>query len=131
MERQIKKYGNRKLYDTTQSKYISLRDIKGFIREGDTVSIVEKETGEDITSEILTKAILDDKEDKNESLSPGMLHNIIRWGSSTIETGISKVGERINRMIPVAGIKEFESLAKQVEDLENKVEKLQNKLKDK
>ena len=129
MERIIKKYGNRKLYDTTQSKYISLKDIKSFIRDGETVQIVEKESGDDITSEILTKAILDDKEDSRDSLSSGLLHNIIRWGSSTLESGITKVGERINRMIPVAGIKEYETLAEQVKKLEAKVEKLQKKLK--
>ena len=45
----IKKYGNRRLYDTANSKYVNLEDIAGFIREGRDVQVVDAKTGQDLT----------------------------------------------------------------------------------
>lgn len=56
----IKKYPNRRLYDTTASKYINLEDIAKFVREGRDVQVLDAQTGEDVTRATLTQIIVDD-----------------------------------------------------------------------
>lgn len=128
MERLIKKYENRKLYDTTQSKYVALRSLKDFIRNGETITIIEQKTGNDITSEVLTKAILEDTQDERDTITSGTLHALIRWGSNTLEAGLSRVGKGLNKVLPIAGNDEVSSLKKQIEALEQKVDELQKRL---
>lgn len=128
MNRVIKKYGNRKLYDTVESKYVSLRTIKQLIRDGETVKIIERETGRDITSEVLTKAILEDTQDKRDEITSNTLHDLIRWGSDTLGAGLSKVSKGINRMLPVADLEDVKTLQQQIRELENKVDRLQSRL---
>lgn len=128
MERVIKKYENRKLYDTTQSKYVALRELKDFIRNGETITIIEQKSGKDITSEVLTKAILEDTQDERDAITPGTLHELIRWGSNTLEAGLSRFGRGLNKVLPIAGTDEIKTLQKQIEELEQKVDELQRRL---
>jgi polyhydroxyalkanoate synthesis repressor PhaR len=58
----IKKYGNRRLYDTTQSRYITLDDLAAIIRSGATIKVVEASTERDITRQVLTQVILEQQE---------------------------------------------------------------------
>lgn len=53
----IKKYANRKLYDTSTSLYINLRDIPNLIRQGETVRVVDYSTGRDLTTHTLVSAL--------------------------------------------------------------------------
>lgn len=53
----IKKYGNRKYYDTNISKYINLPDILDSVKAGNKVVVVTHVTGEDVTTEVLLKAL--------------------------------------------------------------------------
>ena len=55
----IKKYANRRLYNTGTSSYITLEDIAAMVREETDFQVVDAETGEDITHQILTQIILD------------------------------------------------------------------------
>lgn len=57
--RKIKRYKNRKLYDTTSSSYINLSDLLGFIKKGEEVLVVNSDTNTDITAEILLRAFVD------------------------------------------------------------------------
>ena len=59
-KRVIKKYPNRRLYDTTESKYITLDDVKKLVLEGVPFLVTDKQTGEDITRNILLQIILVD-----------------------------------------------------------------------
>jgi polyhydroxyalkanoate synthesis repressor PhaR len=56
----IKKYPNRRLYDTSASRYINLEDIAAFIRDGRDVQVLDAQTGEDLTRSTLTQIIVDD-----------------------------------------------------------------------
>ena len=131
MERIIKKYGNRKLYDTQESRYVSLRDLKDYIRSGETVTIIDKQTGNDITSEVLTKAILEDTQDERDAITPGTLHDLIRWGSNTIEAGLERFGKSLNRVLPIAGSNDIKTLQERILELEEKVNDLNMRLQDK
>jgi hypothetical protein len=59
--RVIKKYGNRKLYDTETSRYVTLQGISVLVREGYDVQVVERDTGRDITSVVLSQIVFDEE----------------------------------------------------------------------
>ncbi|MFY9942929.1 MAG: polyhydroxyalkanoate synthesis regulator DNA-binding domain-containing protein [Desulfobacterales bacterium] len=81
---QIKKYANRKLYDTTEKRYISLAEIGELVRGGDEVCIVDNATGEDLTSVILAQLLARDRRETVEEMSPGFLAQLIRKGGGTL-----------------------------------------------
>jgi polyhydroxyalkanoate synthesis repressor PhaR len=56
----IKKYGNRRLYDTSASRYINLEEIATLVRNGKEVRVVDAKTGEDLTRVTLTQIIVED-----------------------------------------------------------------------
>src|SRR5579872_595524 len=73
----IKKYGNRRLYDSSTSKYVKLDDIAGFIREGKDVQIVDAKTGQDLTRVTLTQIITEDAKEKPTGLPLELLRQLI------------------------------------------------------
>src|SRR5438309_8724974 len=73
----IKKYGNRRLYDTAGSRYANLDDIAAFIREGKPVQVVDAKTGEDLTRVTLTQIITEDAKDKPTGLPLELLRQLI------------------------------------------------------
>jgi polyhydroxyalkanoate synthesis repressor PhaR len=78
--RQIKKYANRKLYDMEEKRYVSLRSIASLVREGEDVQVLDNETGDDITSLILSQ-ILREQERAGGLLPRPLLTALIRRGS--------------------------------------------------
>ena len=73
----IKKYANRRLYDTTGSRYINLEDIGGLVRSGKDVQVVDAQTGEDITRVTLTQIIVDDAKQQPTGLPLELLRQLI------------------------------------------------------
>src|SRR5271166_4841270 len=73
----IKKYGNRRLYDSSNSKYVNLDDIAALIREGKDVKIVDAKTGQDLTRVTLTQIITEDAKGKPTGLRVEMLRQLI------------------------------------------------------
>ena len=73
----IKKYGNRRLYDTTNSRYVNLDDIAALVREGREVSVVDAKTGQDLTRVTLTQIITEDAKDKPTGLPLELLRQLI------------------------------------------------------
>jgi polyhydroxyalkanoate synthesis repressor PhaR len=73
----IKKYGNRRLYDTTGSGYVNLDDIARFIREGKDVQVIDAKTGRDITRVTLTQIITEDAKGKPTGLPLELLRQLI------------------------------------------------------
>ncbi|HRC56151.1 MAG: transcriptional regulator [Myxococcales bacterium] len=75
----IKRYANRKLYDTEHSRYVTLEQISEMIRAGDDVKIVDNKSKEDLTSVTLAQIIFE--EEKKHSFMPlGTMRNIIQNG---------------------------------------------------
>ncbi|MCH8556856.1 MAG: polyhydroxyalkanoate synthesis regulator DNA-binding domain-containing protein [Balneolia bacterium] len=126
MPRIIKKYGNRKLYDSSESRYISMTELKEIIRSGETVVINDSKTGYEITSEVLTKAIVD--QGGKETLSPDALHALIRWGTETFESGLAIFGKSLHKVLPVANVSDVRSLLGKISELEERVDSLQQKV---
>ncbi len=83
-EHLIKRYANRKLYDTARSRYVTLDDIATMIKAGDELRIIDNESKEDLTSVTLAQIIFE--EEKRESrMSLAMLRNLIQTGGTTLQ----------------------------------------------
>lgn len=77
--RLIKRYSNRKLYDTESSTYVTLEDVEEMVREGEQVRIVDNSTGDDITSATLAHIVLEQQK-INPSFPVSVLRGIIQSG---------------------------------------------------
>jgi polyhydroxyalkanoate synthesis repressor PhaR len=66
----IKKYANRRLYDTESSAYITLDRLAAMVREGREFEVVDAKTGEDITRQVLTQIIVDEEARGGETMLP-------------------------------------------------------------
>src|SRR6201987_1850404 len=73
----IKKYGNRRLYDTAGSRYVNLDDIAALVREGKDVQVLDASTGKDLTPVTLTQIITEDAKDKPTGLPLELLRQLI------------------------------------------------------
>ena len=73
----IKKYGNRRLYDTAASRYLNLEDIAALIRAGKDVRVVDAKSGQDLTRVTLTQIITEDAKDKPTGLPLELLRQLI------------------------------------------------------
>src|SRR5215475_9621603 len=78
----IKRYSNRKLYDTQESRYVTLEEIEEMIRNGKEISVVDAATGEDLTSVTLTQIILENERSHRSALPSGFLHQLIKYGEA-------------------------------------------------
>jgi polyhydroxyalkanoate synthesis repressor PhaR len=82
--RLIKRYSNRKLYDTKDSRYVTLEDIGQMIKAGEELKIIDNKSKDDLTTVTLTQIIFE--EEKRESRMPlGMLRNLIQTGGTTLQ----------------------------------------------
>ena len=73
----IKKYGNRRLYDTRQSKYITLEDLAGIVKAGAVVKVVDSTTSKDLTRQVLMQVILE-KQESLDVVPVELLHAVLR-----------------------------------------------------
>ena len=78
-ERLIKKYANRRLYDASISRHVTLADIRQLIVEGEKIRVVEDKTNEDITRLILLQVIAEQEQFGKPILSTQLLESIIRF----------------------------------------------------
>jgi polyhydroxyalkanoate synthesis repressor PhaR len=91
----IKRYANRKLYDTEHSRYVTLEQISEMIRNGDDVKIVDNKSKEDLTSVTLAQIIFE--EEKKHSFMPlGTMRNIIQNGGEWF----AEAQRRVQAMLP-------------------------------
>jgi polyhydroxyalkanoate synthesis repressor PhaR len=78
-ERVIKKYANRRLYDTAESRYIALDDIRQLVMDGISFRVVDAGSGNDITRSILLQIIVEQEEKGQPMLSTRLLEQIILY----------------------------------------------------
>jgi len=79
----IKRYSNRKLYDTIESKYVTLNDISEMIRKGVDVKIIDNQTNKDITSSVLAHVLFNEEKSRS-SLSINILKELIKSGQEAL-----------------------------------------------
>jgi polyhydroxyalkanoate synthesis repressor PhaR len=83
----IKRYSNRKLYDTVAKQYITLEGIAELIRQGQDVQVIDHATGEDLTAVTLTQIIFEQEKKQSGFLPRSILSDMIQVG-----------GERLNQL---------------------------------
>ena len=81
--RLIRKYANRRLYDTAQSRYINLQDVRQLILAGKYVKVEDQATKSDITNGILLQIIAAQEPERGPLLSSDILTDLIRTSAST------------------------------------------------
>lgn len=116
MVRLIKRYGggSRKLYDTEESRYVSLEEIAEWIRRGQELHVVDSASGEDVTSQTLAQVIYEDHRSGTSFLPKDFLHEVIRKGHRAlaskveqIQTGVDRlVRASVDKLTPGAGVQE-------------------------
>ncbi len=79
----VKKYGNRRLYDTESSRYITLEDLTVAIRDGAEAKVVDAKTGADLTQITLTQIIMEGR-GADKILPAPLLHQLIRLGDDAL-----------------------------------------------
>lgn len=91
----LKKYSNRRLYDTRHSQYVTLEDVAAMVRAGEQVRIQEATSGEDVTAFILTQIVLEAAKQRNSLLPVSVLHLIIRFGDNALNDFFEKYFHKI------------------------------------
>lgn len=77
----IKKYSNRRLYDTSHKRYVTLEEIANLIKEGNEIKVIDSQTDEDITKVILMQVVLESEKNKEDILPTSFLHMLIKYGN--------------------------------------------------
>lgn len=89
-QRIIKRYNNRRLYDTTESKYITLEDIKKLVLNNLSFQIIDNETKEDFTNYVLLQIINEEENQNFPIFTTEFLKNIIRLYGNPFQNKISQ-----------------------------------------
>ena len=84
-KRVIKKYPNRRLYDTQESKYVTLNDVKKLVVEGVPFQVIDKKTEEDITRSILLQIIIEQEEGGQPIFSTDILQQLIGFYGNSVQ----------------------------------------------
>lgn len=97
--RVIKKYQNRRLYDTATSTYIVLEDIKQMIVDGEIIKVVDLKTESDVTRSVLLQIILEEEANSTPIFSDEFLLQIIRFYGKAFQPAISPFLEQSIMML--------------------------------
>jgi polyhydroxyalkanoate synthesis repressor PhaR len=129
----IKKYQNRRLYDTTHSRYVNLDDVARLIREGADVEVIDAKTKEDRTRIVLSQIILEGAHDRELSLPVELLRQLVlatdaagrrflEWYLKNAMGAYQKVSETLLGVPPkLDSSQEIESLHRRLEELEKRL----------
>ena len=84
----IRKYVNRRLYDTSQSRYVNLDELRELIIAGEDIKVIEQATREDITTTILLQILEDSQRTAAQLLKPEFLADVIRISHGHCDPGL-------------------------------------------
>lgn len=105
---EIKKYPNRRYYDATQSRHLTLEEIRSLIQQGHDIRVTDARTSSDITAQILTQIILEFDTPKLDSLPVPLLARLIRMNDQLVKDFIEKYFNQ--------ALKSFLDYQKQIEE---------------
>jgi polyhydroxyalkanoate synthesis repressor PhaR len=80
----LKKYTNRRLYETEKSVYVTLDYVTDVIRQGRRINVTDAKTGEDVTAAILTQIVFEEARKKKYLLPAPLLYLIIQYGENVL-----------------------------------------------
>lgn len=93
-ERLIRKYANRRLYDATSSRHVTLEDIRKMVCAGDRIKVVEDKTGDDVTRSLLLQIIAAQEQFGRPVLSTELLEAAIRFYGSPMQDMLTQYLEQ-------------------------------------
>jgi len=151
----IKRYENRKLYDSSRSTYVTLEEIAGLIREGREIKVVDAKTNEDLTKNTLALIVLEGERQKKNLLPLSFMYQLIKYGEAIqgvfqeyLSTGFEaflasqqesqkrlrewaegRLGKESPSGQPTATADREASLKDEVEHLKRKLDELERRLK--
>ena len=99
MIRLIKRYESRKLYDTEESRYVSLDEIATWVRAGQEVKIVDNASSEDVTAQTLTQIILEEGRNGSSKIPTDVLRDLVRFGERALSSGVEHVQESVDKVV--------------------------------
>ncbi len=109
----IKKYANRRLYDTGRSSYVTLEDLCEMVKEGHDFVVYDAKSGEDLTRSVLTQIIVDQEQNEGQSLLPiGFLRQLIGF-----------YGDNLGPLVPNYLEHTIQTFAKNQEELRQQINK--------
>jgi polyhydroxyalkanoate synthesis repressor PhaR len=138
MVRLVKRYGggSRKLYDTEESRYVSLEEIAEWVRDGQQVQVLDSKSAEDVTAQTLAQVIYEEERRGVSLLPSDLLHEVIRRGERALQRSVEEFQGRVDRLVR-AGVdrvrplqearEEMEQLRTRLEDLEQSLRALEAK----
>jgi polyhydroxyalkanoate synthesis repressor PhaR len=99
MIRVVKRYESRKLYDTEESRYVSLDEIAVWVRDGQEVQIIDNSSSQDVTAQTLAQIILDEGRNGRSSIPADVLRDLVRFGERTLTSGVEHVQQSMDKMV--------------------------------
>ncbi len=97
-QRIIKRYPNRKLYDTEQSCYVTLDEIASMVKAGVDVRIIDNKTNEDITSVTLAQVLFEEEKKKKSILGLNLLRKLIQDSQDFVQRGLTEAQDQIHQV---------------------------------
>lgn len=147
----VKKYSDRRLYDSEARRYVTLGDVARMIREGVDVEVVDAATGKDLTRVVLTQIIVEGSREGDSGLPLTLLrqlvvasdkatHDFLSWyletaldlykkAGAAVRSGVSEARSAVSNpmdylrhlVVPAARDEEIEELRRKVADLETRI----------
>lgn len=130
--RLIKRYGSRKLYDTEESRYVSLNEIGDFVRKGQQVRVIETANEEDVTAQTLTQVIVEEGRKRTSWVTSDLLHDLIRRGEEVVSTGVEQIQQGVDRALQASleRIPPLRQMRSETAELRERLEALEAALSD-
>lgn len=133
MVRLVKRYGggSRKLYDTEESRYISLEEIAGWVRDGQQVQVVDSKTGDDVTAQTLAQVIYEEERRGVSLLPTDLLHEVIRRGEQAVQRSVEEIQGRVDRLVRAGmdRVKPLQEARSEMDQLRERLDELERSLK--
>jgi len=112
MTRLIKRYGNRKMYDTDASRYVTLDGVAELVRAGEDLRIIDNDSGEDLTAVTFAQIIFEEEKRKNGLLGVPLLRRLVQQGGAAVQellSGVDRGREALDsvRALAQKGVKQL------------------------
>jgi polyhydroxyalkanoate synthesis repressor PhaR len=99
MIRVVKRYGSRKLYDTEESRYVSLEELGDWVRAGQELRVIDNTSDEDVTAQTLMQVIVEGGKRGSSLFTSDILHDLIRHGERVVHSGVGQLQEGVGRLL--------------------------------
>ncbi|MBI4212573.1 MAG: polyhydroxyalkanoate synthesis regulator DNA-binding domain-containing protein [Deltaproteobacteria bacterium] len=123
----IKRYANRKLYDTLDSCYVTLEEIGDMIKMGEEIRVIDNASREDLTAMTLAQIIFEEQKRKTNVMPLDIFTGLIRTGQEALSPIREFVDEKLKPTLE--NVQHLPSLQTEIRQLRNRIEILEKKLR--